>query len=1074
MHHVSRRRVSSSAIVVATVLFVAPPASAQPIVYTRCARTNVSVEVTQEVTFGGSPRTLSRTLGGWDVYDQLPDVTHFFSEFNAPCDLVLREADGAERVLYDCTTTSTDEDACAAMDPAVSFDGRTIAFAVFRGSLYHPRGYLNHRVIDPEADNDRGPTFDFPNRLLSATHANIHLVDVQTGEVTLVLPGEHFDAGPAFLPDGRLMFTSNRDGHRSTIVFRVRTEGRQGARLWTMDLDGRNLDLASPDGLGVEQHPFVLSDGRVAFSSWQVGMGLASRHGPVGGITTLDNLFHIYTRNPDGSHGFALYGQHSGDHRITSMLGHDHKAAHFIAQTSDGRVWFADYYRGNNSGLGHVVGVMPEPEGQEGLGPHEVTDTADLFVPRDRMTFASWSRSVDGMAHPMDGPPLSHPSYADPLPFNGKVGHPAALPGGGLMVVWGKGACSTVAGHAIFEALGRAAPPHTSGAGGGTALNVIASLGMDTPGCDTGVYRATAIPSASPHDLELIVDTREFHELQARAVVPYEEIYGVERPALRPRADLRVSRSELEVGTPFGLLGAASITDRETHPFGGIHFQGQSQFHRQGTDTINYADEDLCGVRILAAFPNRGDAPSAEIAGPAGERLAILGEIPVRNRDATGAPRMDPSAHEDTSFLVRFPADTPYFMQAIDCEGRTLTTDQSWQSLRPGEMKTCGGCHVHSRPSRVSFEQTWAATATYDVPRLGEGSVPLLTGEVAGEVQSRRVEGYGLQVDLARDILPIFERRCVSCHGGGTPAAGLALDRPGTDEGSTWDCLVADLDQDCVPPARQWNEGAPIGRPQLTRYVRAFNALGSLLYWKARNRRTDGNTDDTYDATSPEDDRDVDFGPDHPTDITEEELGLLSRWIDLGTPGGPMELRDTQRPTLHLAAVVVEEAVTELRVGTVDVGSGIDPATLSVCVAEAAGACESSLADRAEMHGVLAIALHAPLTDPNLEVVARVRDRAGNETEVRRTVAWLLRAPPPGPGHGARDGGGIDGGVGTPDASDGPGAGPADGCACGVTRRSSAHAPFAGSLALALALALRRRARRRARDAGSRGAARTL
>ena len=112
--------------------------------------------------------------------------------------------------------------------------------------------------------------------------------------------------------------------------------------------------------------------------------------------------------------------------------------------------------------------------------------------------------------------------------------------------------------------------------------------------------------------------------------------------------------------------------------------------------------------------------------------------------------------------------------------------------------------------------------------------------------------------------------------------------------------------------------GTTFRRPQLTRYVRAFNALGSPLYWKAANERTDGNTDDTFDASSPPDDRDLDFGADHPTEITPDELGMLARWIDIGAPGGPAERDDTQRPTLTLAALYDEDTVTHLRVGTVD------------------------------------------------------------------------------------------------------------------------------------------------------------
>jgi len=1025
-----------------------------PIAYVRCPRTTESLTLPNGATFLGL-----------DIYDVLPDVSAFFSGFNAPCDLVLRQPDGTEEILYDCTSSSTDEAACAAMDPAVSFDGQRVAFAVFRGPLVP--GSENFSVA---VGGDDG-WHDLPSKRLDATEAQLFLVDVATGEIT-ALPHvpDTFDAGPAWLPDGRLAFTSSRDGNRSTLVFGTNST-RLGSRIFTVDPDGRNLDLASHHGLSQDQHPLALQDGRVAYSSWQIFGGLTFRYtnGSPGGFGTIGNAFNIYVQAPDGAEPFAFYGQHCGDHSpITGAV--DHKAAHFLAQTGDGRVWFTDYYRGNNNGLGHLVGVMPEPEGQEGMLDPEAP-LADLYAPRDIVSLATWSSSADQFAGAMPAPQYDHPEYTDPVVFAGKLGHAAALPDDGLVVTWGKGACSTVAHNTIFEALGLPVPPATSGSGGGVPANVFTELALDTPACDTGIYVPTAIPSVHPSDLERVVDTAAWHELMPRAVVPYAAIHGIERPATIPRADKAVSRPELPVGTPFGLLGAASILDRETHPVGGIHFVGEHQFHLQGTDTIVYDDDDLCGVRILGVQPNRGDEVYQQIANVAGERVVILGELGVRNR-ANGEELLDPSGFPDTSFLVRFPANVPYLMQGIDCDGRTLNTDQTWQSLRPGETKTCGGCHVHSKESRVSFGETYAATADYPVVRLGEGVVPLLAGATAEGPVVREVEGMALQIDFEHDIAPIFAARCNDCHGGDTPAGSLALDRPGTGAGSTWHCLVGDRSQECVPETQRMTttNGTTFRRPQLTRYVRAFNALGSLLYWKAANERTDGNTDATFDETSPEEDRDLDFGADHPTDITPEELGLLGRWIDIGAPGGPAERDDTQRPTLTLAALVEDDTVTHLRVGTVDIPSGIDVGSLVVCILDDAGSCATMLAEGGAMdHDVLEIPVAGGLSDADVEVLARVRDLAGNETEVRRTVRWLLDSPlPPDPGvtdTGADDSGSGSGdegaasasaGTGGSEGSDGAGAADDGDDGCGCRTRSATPSAWA-MLVLVLALARRRR-----------------
>ena len=221
---------------------------------------------------------------------------------------------------------------------------------------------------------------------------------------------------------------------------------------------------------------------------------------------------------------------------------------------------------------------------------------------------------------------------------------------------------------------------------------------------------------------------------------------------------------------------------------------------------------------------------------------------------------------------------------------------------------------------------------------------------------------------------------------------------------STWFCLVADYKQACVPterrhPTGKGSGGVWLGRPQVSRYVRAFNARGSLLYWKAANRRTDNRTDETFGPKDGKADYDIDFGVNHPTTITPEALGMLSRWIDIGAPGGKALLRDTQRPTLHLSAVLdnAKSRVTQLRVGTVDLGSGIAKDSLLVCLLNASGECEATLATQAEMHDVLTLPLAIPLSDTGREVLARVADAEGNVTEVRRTVGYLLDATPQPP-----------------------------------------------------------------------------
>src|SRR5690606_19306453 len=190
----------------------AAAAAAVPIVYSRCVRTEEPVRVSGSVVKGGERRPATRILKHPDIYDVLPDVSHAFSGFNAPCDLVYRAADGGERVLFDCTARTTARESCAALDAAVSFDGRTVAFATFFGTLYQSRRNVLALLLDPDAENanEQFPV-QMPNRYLRTRESRLYLADIETGRVTPLphAPG-HFDAGPAWLSNGRLAFTSTR------------------------------------------------------------------------------------------------------------------------------------------------------------------------------------------------------------------------------------------------------------------------------------------------------------------------------------------------------------------------------------------------------------------------------------------------------------------------------------------------------------------------------------------------------------------------------------------------------------------------------------------------------------------------------------------------------------------------------------------------------------------------------------------------------------------------------------------------------------------------------------------------
>ena len=216
-----------------------------------------------------------------------------------------------------------------------------------------------------------------------------------------------------------------------------------------------------------------------------------------------------------------------------------------------------------------------------------------------------------------------------------------------------------------------------------------------------------------------------------------------------------------------------------------------------------------------------------------GNRLGLFGDVPLL---------------ADGSFKAQLPCDVPFVMAGVDADGRVIKRDQVPQSLRPGEKRVCTGCHQHSSPGRA-YEAS-IAFAAKPVQLLSTHRVPTFED----------------------DIRPIFERRCLSCHVDDVPLMD-------------YDKLVWDFVQESVLPERrvQVRETTDkrrqygLQRPYTSKYVNTMFARESLLYWKAANRRLDGRTDATYA-------NDIDFGPNHPVNISPPELRSLAAWLDSGAP----------------------------------------------------------------------------------------------------------------------------------------------------------------------------------------------
>ena len=92
-------------------------------------------------------------------------------------------------------------------------------------------------------------------------------------------------------------------------------------------------------------------------------------------------------------------------------------------------------------------------------------------------------------------------------------------------------------------------------------------------------------------------------------------------------------------------------------------------------------------VRFVRAL--RAIAPPSSTMG----LRSAIGETDFEQQQILGYAHVEP----DGSFKLQVPADIPLALQIVDGQGRAFQTHTNWIQVRPGERRTCDGCHSPRR-----------------------------------------------------------------------------------------------------------------------------------------------------------------------------------------------------------------------------------------------------------------------------------------------------------------------------------------------------------------------------------------
>lgn len=143
-------------------------------------------------------------------------------------------------------------------------------------------------VGEPEVSWD-GRFVVFTRREANSLWWHIWIIGADGTGLRQLTHGAYHDVGPAFLPDGRIVFASSRGGIRDEY------HGYPCTPLYVMNADGSDMHPIATN-IGRDNEPAVLPDGRIVFSRLEV---FYSRN---------KTELTLHAVHPDGTQDMVLYG----------------------------------------------------------------------------------------------------------------------------------------------------------------------------------------------------------------------------------------------------------------------------------------------------------------------------------------------------------------------------------------------------------------------------------------------------------------------------------------------------------------------------------------------------------------------------------------------------------------------------------------------------------------------------------------------------------------------------------------------------------------------------------------------
>jgi len=525
-------------------------------------------------------------------------------------------------------------------------------------------------------------------------HWNIWEYDMGSGGITggtlrrITSSTQFDDVGPAYLPGGKgFVFTSNRQAGEFATQFVDASqtppvthqyqaldeyERETAFNLHTMDSNGNSITQISFNQ-SHDRNPVVRPDGSIMFSRWE---HVADR-----------NRFTIFSVEPDGTNMFVLYGAHADGNSFLHPRDMDPSGAYagFIASDlmpldrtqSGGALMIIDaaHYTDQNTAINPgtpAQGGQTQATAQAlnyGTGPSlygRVTTPFPLWDGTNRILAAYETCEVTNAGVVVPCSTLSAAELAALMDPNRVTSQIAADPV--------KDDVPPSYGIYMFDPAQQtwlliASPPPGFMYTDPIPLQARTEPSVFSPLVDNPTLAASkqaTITVASVYDTDLL-DRMGLTMLNANDLPP-----GCTTTATTAAAKVAAMIPQTKPLDPQDTRATVADIVRLKDPAQPAYNCTPVRF-----------------VRVVRAI-----APPF---GSTGERQAI-GDTNFEQNQILGYAQVEP----DGSFQLNVPADTPIAFSVLDAQGRAIQVHTNWIQARPGEVRSCDGCHSPRKGAAIN------------------------------------------------------------------------------------------------------------------------------------------------------------------------------------------------------------------------------------------------------------------------------------------------------------------------------------------------------------------------------------